>query len=46
MRLFRINARFWCGRQELKTPIYRKSPLFIRHSLTERQSGRQIFKQI
>ena len=38
----------WCGRQELKTPIHLKNPLFIRHSYTERQSGRQKFlkKQI
>ena len=27
----------WCGRQELKTPIHLKSPLFSRHSSTERQ---------
>ena len=33
----------WCGRQELKTPIHLKSPLFIRLLLPERQSGRQKF---
>ena len=41
MRLFCIITRFWCGRQELKTPIHLKSPLFIRLLSTERQCGRQ-----
>ena len=43
----RLDILFlWCGRQELKTPIYSKSPLFIRHSSTERQRGRQNYKKI
>ena len=46
MHLFCIITRFWCGRQELKTPIYSKSPLFIRHSSTERQSERQKFLRL
>ena len=43
MRLFCIITRFWCGRQELKTPSKCGIPLFVRGVAFEHHNAHQKF---